>query len=468
MRYCSPAPSRDRRASTISADRGRSSLALLVSILGSLLLLGASLPVLANAQSESTTGATGEHVYVIPIRGTIEPGMAHFLERSLDEAANAGASNVILDINTPGGRLDTVLQMRESILESPVTVVAFVNREAFSAGALITIASDQIWMAPAAVYGAATPVLGGTGQTADAKTVSAVRSTFRATAEELGRDPLIAEAMVDPTVVIDGLDSAETLLSLSFEQARQWGYADGEAEDVPALLVALGFDGATVTEMQKSPVEHLVRWITDPVMATVLITLGLFLIIADGLFAGFGVAAAVGATCLGLFFWGHHLAGFAGWEDLLLIAIGLTLIALEIFVVPGFGAAGISGIVALAAGLVLSMTGRNLRNFELTDDVIRAGWVVAISLAIVLAAVLGLALMAPRMAGNLANEQRGFSWLALSATVESVDQRRREAAPGRPGWLVRMSGGQGVLERDELQMPDGPEQTSGKDSTTPR
>ncbi len=430
-------------------------------------LLGALLPMRADAQSETDSAASDELVYVVPIRGTIEPGVAHFLERSLDEAANARASVVVLDINTPGGRLDTVLQMRETILASDLRIVAFVNREAFSAGALITIAADEIWMAPAAVYGAATPVLGGTGQTADAKTVSAVRATFRATAEELGRDPLIAEAMVDPAVVIEGLDSADTLLSLSFEQAREWGYADGEAQDVPALLAALGLESAAVTEMRKSPVEHLVRWITDPVMATVLITLGLFLIIADGLFAGFGVAAAIGATCLGLFFWGHNLAGFAGWEDLLLIAIGLVLIALEIFVIPGFGVAGISGIVALAAGLVLSMTGRGVRNFELTDDVIRAGWIVTISLGIVLAAVVGLAFLAPRLAGNLVRGERGFSWLALSATVETVDERRRSTSSGRPGWLVRMSGGQGVLERDDLRLPDGPEQMVEKDSNRP-
>jgi len=436
------------------------------SMLIGVVLLGATAPPLA-AQADGVTVTGGEQVYVVPIRGTIEPGIAHFLERSLDEAEEAGASVVVLDINTPGGRLDTVLQMREMILESPVKVVAFVNREAFSAGALITIASGEIWMAPAAVFGAATPVLGSTGETADEKTVSAVRSTFRATAEERGRDPLVAEAMVDPAVVVEGLDSADTLLTLSVEQAQAWGYADGVAEDVPALLAALGLGGATVTEMQKSPIEHIVRWVTDPLMATVLITLGLFLIVADALFAGFGIAAAAGAACLGLFFWGHLLAGFAGWEDLLLIGIGIALIAVEIFVIPGFGFAGISGIVALAAGLVLSMTGRNVRNFELTDEVIRSGWVVAISLGIVLVAVLGFAMMFPHLAGNLERGQRGFSWLALSATVDTVDERRRVETPGKPGWLVRLSGGQGVLERDDLQLPDGPDQTSGKNSTRP-
>lgn len=414
------------------------------------------------------SGSGAEQVYIVPIRGTIEPGIAHFLDRSLDEAEAAGAAYVVLDINTPGGRLDTVLQMRDMILGSSVPVVAYVNREAFSAGALITIASDEIWMAPAAVFGAATPVLGGTGETADEKTVSAVRSTFRATAEETGRDPAIAEAMVDPAVVVDGLDSSTTLLTLSTEQALQWDYADGVAEDIPAVLTALGVAGATVTEMRLSPIEHFVRWITDPIFASLLITAGLFLIIADALFAGFGVAALAGVACLGLFFWGHLLAGFAGWEDLLLIALGIVLIGVEIFVIPGFGIAGVSGIVALAAGLVLSMTGRGIGNFEWTDQVIRAGWTVAISLGLAAVGIMGFSLLAPRLTGDSTRAHRGFGWLALSATVDDGNERVPRKEPAKPGWAVRMLGGQGVLERGDVHMPDGPNQGPGTGPSTRR
>ncbi|MEJ7900356.1 MAG: hypothetical protein WKF63_00805 [Thermomicrobiales bacterium] len=411
------------------------------------------------AQDDAGTGA--QQVYVVPIQGTIEPGISSFLDRSLDEAAEAGAVYVVLDINTPGGRLDTVLQMRDMILNSPVPVVAYVNREAFSAGALITIASDEIYMAPAGVFGAATPVLGGTGETADEKTVSAVRSTFRATAEEKGRDPAIAEAMVDPAVAIDGLDTATTLLTLTTEQALEWDYADGVAADIPAVLASLGVADATVTTMTLSPIEHFVRWITDPVFASLLITGGLFLIIADALFAGFGVAALAGVASLGLFFWGHLLAGLAGWEDLVLIALGIVLIGVEIFVIPGFGIAGIAGLVALAGGLILSMTGRGIGNFEVTDEVIRAGWVVAISLGLVAAAVIGFSILAPRLTGNSTRAHRGFSWLALAATVDDGNQRTLRKEPAKPGWVVRMTGGQGVLERGDLHMPDGPDQGPG-------
>jgi len=413
-------------------------------------LLGLALVLLALAPSAlGQDTAAVERVYVVPIQGTIEPGIGAFLERSLDEASDASATAVILDISTPGGRLDTVLQMRDALLGSPVPVIAFVNREAFSAGALITIASDEIWMAPGAVYGAATPVLG-TGETADEKTMSAVRSTFRATAEQQGRDPVIAEAMVDPAVVVEGLDDATSLLTLTTEQALEWGYAEGVANDLPDLLNQLGLADATVTEMKLSPVERLVRWITDPLFASLLITAGLFLIIADAFFAGFGIAAVAGIACLGLFFWGHTLAGLAGWEDFVLIAIGLILIGLEIFVIPGFGVSGVLGLLSLAAGLVLAMSGRGIGDFQFTGELVRATWVVVISLGLVLLAIVVLSLVVPRASG------RRIGGLALSATVDEDRGRTGKAAPRQPGWLVRRFGGGGVLERGDVRLPDIP------------
>jgi membrane-bound serine protease (ClpP class) len=413
---------------------------LLLVVLGSLSLASPS-----NAQDNGQPP-----VYVVPIQGTIEPGIQAFLERSLEEAADAGAVAVILDIETPGGRLDTVLAMRDALLGTPIPVIAYVNREAFSAGALITIASDEIWMAPGAVYGAATPVVGGTGETADEKTISAVRSTFRATAEQQGRDPLIAEAMVDPAVVVEGLDSSTTLLTLTTDQALQWGYAVGVASDLDDLLSQVGLGSAPVVEMDLSPIERLVRVITDPIVSSLLITAGLFLIIADAFFAGFGVAAVAGVACLGLFFWGHTLAGLAGWEDLVLIGIGLFLLALEVFVIPGFGIAGIAGLISLVAGLVLTMSGRDFSNFEVTGEVIRAGWVVVISLGLALLLLIGVSLLMPKAAS------RRLGGIGLSATVDDDGQGMLARPPRSPGWLVRRFGGAGVLESGDVHMPGVP------------
>lgn len=326
-------------------------------MLGILLLLGSLLFGASPAGAQRPPAENAVHV--VRIGGTIDAGLAPYLARALQQAEREGARAVILEIDTPGGLLSAVLQMRQAILDSPVHTIAFVNREAFSAGALVAIAAEEIYMAPGAVIGAATPVIG-PGEPADAKTISAVRATFKATAEHRGRDGRVAEAMVDPAVAIDGLDTADRLLTLTTEQARQWGYTAGVVEDHQVLLRAAGLEGATVREVAQSPAESAVRVLTNPALAGLLFMLGILLIVAELLtstFSGIGVA---GAGLLGLFFWGHLLAGLAGWEGIALVALGLVLLAVEAFVIPGFGIAGVGGITALLGGLFLSVTGQEI------------------------------------------------------------------------------------------------------------
>lgn len=401
--------------------------------------------LLASSAGMTTTAQTADApVVIIPIHGTIEPGMGEYLDRAITDAEDAGAVTIILDINTPGGRLDTVLEMRDRILDTEIPAVAWVNREAFSAGALITIASDQIWMAPAAVFGAATPIDGTTGETASEKTISAVRSVFRATAEEQGRDPLIAEAMVDPAVVVDGLDSSTSLLTLSVEQAQANGYADGIAADQETLLSELGLSGDPLVVAEMTFWERVVSWVTDPVVGSLLVLLGLGLIIVDGFVEGFGIAAVVGAAALGLFFWGYLLTGLAGWEDLVLIVIGLALIGIEVFVIPGFGLAGISGTIALIAGLVLTMTMRDIGDEGFAAEASDVLGIVVASLSGIILLLVAFLYLLPRVVPSYAGVPRGLQRLSLAATVEEGGR-----APDRPGWLVRLTGGSEMVERDE-------------------
>jgi membrane-bound serine protease (ClpP class) len=421
---------------------------LSLGFLGVVLLMMApmlvSLAPNASAQNTGSGSSSEGSIVIIPIQGTIEPGLGEFLDRAITEAEESGASMVILDINTPGGRLDTVLEMRDRILDSDVPIVAYVNREAFSAGALITIASDQIWMAPAAVFGAATPVDGATGATAGEKTVSAVRSIFRATAEEQGRNPLIAEAMVDPAVVVEGLDTSTSLLTLSVEQAGEHGYLDGIAADRDVLLEQLGLADASIIEAKMTFWERAVSVVTDPLVGSVLVLVGMGLIVADAFVAGFGIAAAVGALALGVFFWGYLLTGLAGWEDLLLIGIGLVLIALELFVIPGFGLAGIGGIVALIGGLVLTMTMRDFGDEGFASEAGDVLTTVAMTLSAIIVLLAAFLYLLPRLIPSHASVPRGLQRLSLGATVEQGG-----GEPLRPGWIVRLSGGGERVERDE-------------------
>ncbi|MDQ3318227.1 MAG: ATP-dependent Clp protease proteolytic subunit, partial [Actinomycetota bacterium] len=260
--------------------------------MGALFLL-----VLAAVASFSPALAQGSQnrVYVVEIHGEIDLGLVPYLNRSLRQAQEEGAPAVVLDINTPGGRLDAVLQMRESLLGSPVRTVAFVNREAFSAGALVALASRDIYMAPGAVMGAATPV-DGAGETASEKTISAVRTTFKSTAEVRDRNPHVAEAMVDPSVEIDGLVEQGRLLTLTANEARKWGYADGVVSNTDELLEAIGHEGAAVEDVTPRLAENLVRFLTSPVVASLLLSFGFLLILADAFTEGFG---AIGAAGLG-------------------------------------------------------------------------------------------------------------------------------------------------------------------------
>jgi membrane-bound serine protease (ClpP class) len=312
---------------------------------------------------------------------------------------------VILEINTPGGRLDAVLQMRDALVSSPVRTIAFVNREAFSAGALVAIAAHEIYLAPGAVMGAATPVTG-EGETADEKTISAVRKTFKSTAELRGRDPRVAEAMVDPALAIEGLVEAGELLTLTTTEALAWGYANGVAADRAELLRATGLADAPLREVEISLAERVVRFLTNPVVASLLFSLGILTLIGTAYSGEVGPLTGAGLGLLALFFWGHFLAGLAGWEGVALVVLGLALLALEVLVIPGFGVAGVLGIAALLGGLFLSVVGRVIVTREALE---RGAFTVVMTLVLLVAGTIVLLWSLPRM-GQFRN-------LVLDATV---------------------------------------------------
>lgn len=372
------------------------------------------------AQTEGPADGDGA-VYVVPITGTIDLGLAPYLSRVLNQAADNGASAVLLQIDTPGGRLDAVLQMRDALLDSEVRTIAFVDRTAFSAGALIAIASDEIYMAPGAVMGAATPVDGGTGDAADEKIISAVRTTFKATAEARGRDPLVAEAMVDPAVSIDGLVERGALLTLTTNDALAWGYAEGEAANRADVLAMAGLAQAPVVETSPSLAERLVRFITDPLISTLLISGGVLLLIADLFIEGFGFPAMLGIALLALFFWGHTLAGLTGWEDVALVLLGLALMAVEIFVIPGFGIPGILGLAALLGGLFLAMLGRQIQT---PQGIEQAGLTIAASFIVIALGLIGVLAFLSR--------GRRMGRMVLQSAVGEVEA---PAPPRQSGWL---------------------------------
>lgn len=342
-------------------------------------------------------GAQKPIVFVAPIEGVIDLGLAPFVQRVLDEATSAEANAVILEINTFGGRVDAAVLIRDALLESKTPTVAFINKRAISAGALISLASGKIVMSEGSTIGAATPVqigLPGTpAQPVEEKTVSYMRKEFRATAERRNRPTLIAEAMVDADVEIPDLIEKSKLLTLTTNEALQVNIADFQANSLEAVLQSLNLADAEILYATETWAESLVRFLTHPVVSSLLMTVGALGIMLEMRVPGFGVPGALGLMCLALFFWGHGLVQLAGLEEFLLVGLGLILVGLEIFVVPGFGMAGILGIFALMGGLGLSLIGTGAS----WDSMLSALGQVALSILVAIIATLILVRYFPRL-----------------------------------------------------------------------
>ncbi len=319
--------------------------------------------LLALALLFAATGAVAQDkrpvVYVAPVEGIIDLGLAPFVQRVLDEAAAAGAAAVVLEVNTFGGRVDAAVQIRDALLNAGVPTIAYVNRRAISAGALISLAAQHLIMAPGATIGAATPVQagGGDAQPVSEKTVSYVRKEFRATAESRKRPALLAEAMVDADVAVRGVIEKGKLLTLTTDEALKHKVAEFRADTLQAALGRVGIKDAELRRLSPNWAENVVRFLTHPILSSLLVTLGMLGIIIELRTPGFGLAGAIGVGALAAFFWGHWLVQLAGWGEVLLATGGVVLLLLEFFVIPGFGFAGILGILALLAALVLSVVG---------------------------------------------------------------------------------------------------------------
>ncbi len=360
-----------------------------------ILLFTSARGTLENGESDNNNATL---VYIIPIKQQIDPRTVRITQRGFEEAMAMNASYIIIHMNTYGGLVDAADSIRTRILNSKIPVYVFIDNNAASAGALISIACDSIYMRPGGNIGAAT-VVNQTGEAAPDKYQSYMRSTMRATAEAQGkdtvirgndtiiewrRDPAIAEAMVDPSTYIEGVIDTGKVLTLTAEEALDIGYADGIAENMEEVLALAGIEKYETVEYQISSLEKIILFFLNPVIQGVLIML-----IVGGIYfelqtpgIGFPIAAAGVAAIL--YFLPLYLEGIAeNWEILLFIG-GLILLALEIFVIPGFGIAGFGGVALLVTGLTLAMVDNIV--FEMEDvsigitAIIRALFIVLSSL----------------------------------------------------------------------------------------
>lgn len=377
-------------------------------------------------------------VYIIPIKKTIEPALLYVVRRGVDEAVRNKADAIIFEMDTPGGRVDSAEGIINVIKHTDIPVYTFVEHEAYSAGAIIALATPNIYMAPGSVIGAATPLMmgpqGGVQELPDAveeKMTSAVAAMVRATAEQGGYDPKLAEAMVraDMEYSIDGeiISEEGRLLTLTNTEAERLVGTDqkpllskGTAEDVDELLIILGLENAKKHVLEVTAAERFARILSHPGIATLLMMLGFGGLWLEFKTPGFGVFGILGISFLLLLYFGQHIAGLAGNEDLLLLFLGIALLAAEIFIIPGFGLAGISGIfcifVALVSMLVENMPGK-MRPISFEPITFST------PLLMVFASFAGTAALM-MIAGRFLPQTRAFQHLTLKEISPSAEDER--------------------------------------------
>jgi membrane-bound serine protease (ClpP class) len=285
-------------------------------------------------------------IVVIPIRGTIDEGMAHLVERAVAEAKSSGARAIVLDVNTFGGLVSAATEIRDALLGSSVPVDAYVTR-AWSAGALVTLSASRIAMASGSSIGAAQPI------PKTVKTVSALRSEFQSTAKTFHRDEKLAEAMVDENVDTPAYKKPGTILTLSADDARTTGFSEATLPSFDAALARFGLAREPRTSASYTFAEQVARFATNPEVSGILLAIG-FLGLLIELQTLHLVAGVIGAASLALFFGTHVYAGFSNGLVVALAMIGILLILFELHVLPGHGIAGSLGALALVAAVFLA------------------------------------------------------------------------------------------------------------------
>jgi membrane-bound serine protease (ClpP class) len=383
-------------------------------------------------------------VYRVPIQGTIDLGLPPFIERAIATAEEAGAKAIIFDIDTFGGRVDAATQIKDAILDSDVLTVAFINRRAISAGALISLSCEKIYMTGGGTIGAATAV-DMQGKKASEKVISYMREEMASTAEKRGRNTDIAKGMVDEELtfthlVIDG-DSVEVtdlegrkegkLITLTTESAIKYKMADGENETIDDVLAELGLSHATIRSAKENWSENLVRFLTNPVVASLLTTFGFLGILFELQSPGWGLPGTFGAICLALSLGASYIAQLATMTDFLIVLVGIVLLTVEILLIPGFGIAGISGIGIIIWGFYELLLpdvpiGQEIQTMALTGLTIG-----------ILGGIIGLILLFKLMT-------KTDFWKKLSSTTAELKEEGYDSSIG----LENLLGEEGVSETD--------------------
>jgi membrane-bound serine protease (ClpP class) len=377
-------------------------------------------------------------VYVVPIEKTVEKGLNAFLQRAILIAENEQAEAIIFEMNTPGGAVEAAGEIGKLITSTDLKTVAFVNKQALSAGAYIALNTDQIYMTPGSTLGSAA-IIDQEGNAAGKKAESYWLAAMKSAAAQSGRDPIYAAAMADDSIDLPQYGAGKgKLLTLTADQALEVGYSEGTVRNVDALLEKLGYENADIRSVNESFAEKVARFITHPVVIPILLTIGSLGLVLELYSPGFGIPGFMGLSALLMFFYGHMVAGLAGLETLILFVVGIALIIAELFL-PG-GIAGAIGVLSILGSLFLA-----------TDNVVHMGISILIAIGVsILASIIMIRMFGKKM--------RLFKKIILtdSTNTESgyVSNRNRTEILGKEGITITplRPSGTVVIENERIDV----------------
>ncbi|WP_379138253.1 nodulation protein NfeD [Paenibacillus sp. sgz500958] len=329
-------------------------------IAAALLIILCLLPLLP-AGAAGTSGSAGSEpkngpVFIIPVDQEIERGLQSFLKRGFEEAANYGAVLIVLEIDTPGGLVDSAEEIGSMVRESEIPTAAYIKGDAASAGSYIALNANHIIMKPGSMIGSASLVNMTGKAVSDPKLVSYWKSKMVGAAALNGRDPEIAAGMTDSNIVVDKPElgvrkDKGQIIALTSDQALMAGYADGIADTPEQAISSLGYSTEDIFRVEHTGAEKMSRFLTNPIIMTLLLFIGIAGIVIELIVPGFGAPGIIGIVAFVLYFFGNYVAGFAGAETWLLFILGLIMLVMELFV-PSFGILGLLGSASLIAGVV--------------------------------------------------------------------------------------------------------------------
>jgi len=324
------------------------------------------------------TALANAKVYHVPIEENVEKGLLAFLERAFEEAEEHQAEAIVLEIHTPGGFTDAADDIGKLIDQSQIRVIAFINSKAHSAGAFIALHADEIYMSQNATIGAA-GITDGEGNTADEKAESAWWAAMEAAAISSGRDPEYALAMANKDIHLPQFRAPiGEFLTLTADEALQVEYSEGTANSLQEVLQQAGIEDSEVIAMEPTLAENIARIVTNPIVVPILLSIASLGLVLELYSPGFGVPGTMALSAFGLFFFGHTIAGFAGYETVIIFIIGLVMLLLEFFV-PG----GIVGIIG-GALIIISLLFAGASITHMAYSIIIAMFIAVIGMVILM------------------------------------------------------------------------------------